>query len=95
MTSPSGSDVAGTLTVDAAGQLSFPSGGDITSGGSLKVVGSLYRKLGLSAPDADARAVLFYTFLFGQSMLFLDETPRRRANLVAASARFLLEIEQK
>ncbi len=61
----------------------------------LKVVGSLYRKLGLSAPDADARAVLFYTFLFGQSMLFLDETPRRRANLVAASARFLLEIEQQ
>jgi AcrR family transcriptional regulator len=61
----------------------------------LKVVGSLYRKLGLSAPDADARAVLFYTFLFGQSMLFLGETPRRRANLVAASARFLLEIEQE
>jgi AcrR family transcriptional regulator len=61
----------------------------------LKVVGSLYRKLGLSAPDADARAVLFYTFLFGQSMLYLGETPRRRANLVAASARFLLEIEQE
>jgi AcrR family transcriptional regulator len=60
----------------------------------LKVGGSLFRKLGLSAPDADARAVLFYTFLFGQSMLFLDETPRRRANLVAASAKFLLEVEQ-
>jgi AcrR family transcriptional regulator len=61
----------------------------------LKIVGSLYRKLGLSAPDADARAVLFYTFLFGQSMLFLDETPRRRANLVTACARFLLEIDQQ
>ena len=60
----------------------------------LKVGGSLFRKLGLSAPDADARAVLFYAFLFGQSMLFLDETPRRRANLVAASAKFLLEVEQ-
>ena len=59
----------------------------------LKIVGSLYRKLGLSAPDADARAVLFYTFLFGQSMLFLDETPRKRANLVAACAKFLVEIE--
>ena len=57
----------------------------------LKVAGSLYRNLGLSAPDADARAVLLYTFLFGQSMLFLGETPRRRANLVAASARFLLD----
>jgi AcrR family transcriptional regulator len=61
----------------------------------LKVAGSLYRKLGLAAPEADARAVLFYTFLFGQSMLFLDETPRRRANLVAAGARYLLEIEPK
>ena len=60
----------------------------------LKISGSLYRKLGLSAPDAEARAVLLYTFLFGQSMLFLDETPRKRANLVAACARYLLEIEQ-
>jgi hypothetical protein len=38
--------------------------------------------------------VLFYTFLFGQSLLFFDETPRRRASLVAACARFLLEPEQ-
>jgi AcrR family transcriptional regulator len=60
----------------------------------LKISGSLYRKLGLSATDAEARAVLLYTFLFGQSMLFLDETPRKRANLVAACARFLLEIGQ-
>ena len=60
----------------------------------LKIVGSLYRKLGLSAPDAEARAVLFYTFLFGQSMLFLDDTPRRRANLVTACAKFLLEIDR-
>ncbi len=60
----------------------------------LKISGSLYRKLGLSAPDAEARAVLLYTFLFGQSMLFLDETPRKRANLVAACAKFLLEIDE-
>jgi len=61
----------------------------------LKTAGSLFRKLGLSAADAEARAVLFYTFLFGQSLLFFDETPRRRASLVAACARFLLEPEQK
>jgi AcrR family transcriptional regulator len=61
----------------------------------LKICSSLYRQLGLSAPDADARAVLFYTFLFGQSLLFLDDTPRKRANLMAATARFLVEIEQK
>jgi AcrR family transcriptional regulator len=61
----------------------------------LKTVGSLFRKLGLSGADAEARAVLFYTFLFGQSLLFFDETPRRRASLVATCARFLLEPEQK
>jgi len=60
----------------------------------LKIVASLYRKLGLSGPDAEARGVLFYTFLFGQSMLFLDDTPRRRANLVSACAKFLLEVDQ-
>src|SRR6267378_2937667 len=61
----------------------------------LKTAGSLFRKLGLSASDADARAVLLYTFLFGQSLLFFEENPRRRANLVAACARVLVEIEQK
>ena len=60
----------------------------------LKTTGSLYRQLGLSAPEADARAVLFYTFLFGQSMLFFDQTARKRASLIAACAKFLLEIEQ-
>jgi AcrR family transcriptional regulator len=52
----------------------------------------LYRDLGLSAPDADARAVLFYAFLFGQGMLFLNETPRKRASLAAACAKVLTEI---
>jgi len=61
----------------------------------LKTASSLYRSLGYSARDADARAVLFYAFLFGQSMLFLDEGPRKRSSLIAASARFLLEAEQK
>jgi hypothetical protein len=27
-------------------------------------------------------------------MLFLDETPRKRANLVAACAKFLLEVDE-
>jgi AcrR family transcriptional regulator len=61
----------------------------------LKTTGSLFRQLGLSAPEADARAVLFYTFLFGQSMLFFDQTARKRASLIAACAKFLLEIERK
>lgn len=59
----------------------------------LKVVGSLYRALGLSVAEAEAHAVMFYTFLFGQSLLFLDENPRKRASLVAACARVLMDIE--
>jgi AcrR family transcriptional regulator len=58
----------------------------------LATASRLYRDLGLSAPDADARAVLFYAFLFGQGMLFLNETPRKRANVAAACAKFLTEV---
>jgi AcrR family transcriptional regulator len=61
----------------------------------LETASAQYRELGFSAPDADARAVLFYAFLFGQGLLFLDETPRKRANLAAACAKFLTEIEHK
>ncbi|SIO63320.1 transcriptional regulator, TetR family [Bradyrhizobium erythrophlei] len=60
----------------------------------LKVVSSLFRT-GMSAQDADARAVLFYAFLFGQSMMFVDENPRKRAALITACLRALTEIEQK
>jgi AcrR family transcriptional regulator len=59
----------------------------------VKTASSLYRSLGLSAKDADARAVLFYAFLFGQSMMFLGGTPRKRANLIAACASGLTDIE--
>jgi AcrR family transcriptional regulator len=59
----------------------------------LSTVNVLYRDLGLSPPEAEARAVLFYAFLFGQGMLFLNESPRKRANLAAACARILTEIE--
>lgn len=58
----------------------------------LKTVSSLYRELGLSATEADARAVLLYAFLFGQSLMFLDESPRRRANLIAACSKIITEI---
>jgi len=61
----------------------------------LKVVGSQYRALGFSAAEAEARAVMFYTFLFGQSLLFFEEHPRKRANLMAACARVLMDIEQQ
>jgi AcrR family transcriptional regulator len=60
----------------------------------LETTSLLYRDLGFSVADADARAVLLYAFLFGQGMLFVDETPRKRANLAAACAKVLTQIER-
>jgi AcrR family transcriptional regulator len=58
----------------------------------LKASGSLFQSAGMSAQDADARAVLFYAFLFGQSMMFIDESPRKRASLIAACVKALTDI---
>ena len=60
----------------------------------LKNVGQLYRAIGLGAEEADAQAFLFYSFIFGQSLLFLDRGPRRRAQLMAKSAGKLVEEEK-
>ena len=57
----------------------------------LKNVGQLYRSTGLTAEQADAQAFLFYCFIFGQSLLFLERGPRTRAQLIAKSAEKLLE----
>ena len=56
----------------------------------LENVALLYRATGLSPEEADARAFLFYCFIFGQSLLFLERGPRKRAQLVARSAEKLL-----
>ena len=57
----------------------------------LKNVALLYRATGLSSEEADAQAFLFYCFIFGQSLLFLDRSPRKRARLIARSAEKLLD----
>jgi AcrR family transcriptional regulator len=57
----------------------------------LKNVEDLYKKMGLSPEHAKARAVLFYAFIFGQSLLVLDQAPRRRASLTALCADLLVE----
>lgn len=57
----------------------------------LKNVGQLYRATGLEADAADAKAFLFYCFIFGQSLLFLERGQRKRAQLVARSAEKLLD----
>jgi len=58
----------------------------------LSVAGSLFQSAGMSAQDADARAVLFYAFLFGQSLMFMNESPRKRASLIAACLKALTDI---
>jgi AcrR family transcriptional regulator len=50
----------------------------------LKSVETLYRRLGLAADEAKSMAVLFYSFIFGQSLLFLETAPRKRAGLIMA-----------
>ena len=57
----------------------------------LKNVALLYRATGLSSEEADAQAFLFYCFIFGQSLLFLERSPRKRAQLIARSAEKLLD----
>jgi AcrR family transcriptional regulator len=59
----------------------------------LKNVGQLYRATGLPGEEADAQAFLFYCFIFGQSLLFLERSPRKRAQLLAKSAEKLIEDE--
>ncbi len=57
----------------------------------LKNVAQLYRASGLASEAAEAQALLFYCFVFGQSLLFLDRGQRRRAQLIARSAETLIE----
>ena len=57
----------------------------------LKNVSQLYRATGLDPEQADARAFLFYCFIFGQSLLFLERGQRKRARLIAKSAETLLD----
>jgi AcrR family transcriptional regulator len=59
----------------------------------LKNVAHLYRATGMSGEEADAQAFLFYCFIFGQSLLFLERGPRKRAQLIAKSAKKLVEDE--
>ncbi|MDN3276408.1 TetR/AcrR family transcriptional regulator [Frankia sp. RB7] len=56
----------------------------------LKHVAELYRATGLAAEEAEAQAFLFYCFIFGQSLLFVERGPRKRSQLVTRSAEKLL-----
>jgi hypothetical protein len=45
----------------------------------------------MSPEEADAQAFLFYCFIFGQSLLFLERGPRKRAQLIAKAAEKLVD----
>ena len=60
----------------------------------LRIVAQLYQMLGLAADDAQARALLFYSFIFGQSLIFLESAARRRAILTAVCADLLTEVNR-
>lgn len=56
----------------------------------LKVAGQLYRDLGFSSAESRERAILLYSFLFGQSLLFVEYGPRKFASLTDAGTGLLM-----
>jgi AcrR family transcriptional regulator len=60
-------------------------------GARLENVGRLYRALGCDAEEAEARAVLFYAFVFGQSLL-VPGSERAAERTRAACAAMLVNI---
>ena len=55
----------------------------------LKNVAMLYRALGLETEQAEAQALLFYSFIFGQSLLQMKHGARRQRELIAACSEAL------
>jgi len=61
----------------------------------LVVAEKIFREMGLSARKARARAILTYSFVFGQSLLLLEQSPQERANLTAACAEVLMDFSAR
>lgn len=58
----------------------------------LRNVAQIYAKSGLSQDAANARAFLFYSFIFGQSLLFVGRDAAKQRRLLDQCARVLAEI---
>ena len=58
----------------------------------LKLAGQLYRDLGFSPAESRERAILLYSFLFGQSLLFVEYGPRKFASLTDAGTGLLMGV---
>ena len=46
----------------------------------------------MAADEAQSAAILFYSFIFGQSLLFFDSAQRKRAALIEACADTLTSV---
>jgi AcrR family transcriptional regulator len=57
----------------------------------VRLVTPLYRNMGFSAEQAEARALLFYSFLFGQSLLLFGTPRARRKALIQACGAVLTQ----
>ena len=55
-------------------------------------VAQIYARSGLSQDAANARAFLFYSFIFGQSLLFAGRDAAKQRRLLDQCARVLAEI---
>jgi AcrR family transcriptional regulator len=64
---------------------------DLVDAARVKLVSPLYRSMGFSSEEADARALLFYSFLFGQSLLLVGTARARRKALIQTCAGLLTQ----
>lgn len=58
----------------------------------LRSITGLYEGMGQDRQEAKRRAFLFYSFVFGQSLLFLEGSSRDRRKLTSACAELLAEL---
>ncbi len=61
----------------------------------LKLAGQLYRDLGFSPAESRERAIVLYSFLFGQSLLFIECGPRKFENITDAGTGLLMGFPSK
>jgi AcrR family transcriptional regulator len=61
----------------------------------LKLGAQPYRDLGFSEAEAQDRALFFYSFLFGQSLLFVEHGPRKVMNLTGTVTQLLTELPRE
>jgi len=61
----------------------------------LRVAEKIYREMGLAPKRARARALLLYAFVFGQSLILLEQSPNERGRLTAACSEILTEFSSR